>query len=405
MVRIIGFVLIMISAAIISFVVGYFFIPFTTKLNLFLISPSQLITYITDIISFQAFIGLCTAIGSLATFGTLVYLILQNKEQKSHESKQVKMWNEQNEMLSFQKYQTHRVEFFNLLSSIENRYNGIFIVKNKNKLYSRLFPSNSLVDIKYNYENEILCPNNPFLIFEGVVDTYKNETESLKLSSDCQLSRIDALDVNKAVYALDSCTCKLLNLFELECVLTPKLGFIHADDFVVMDGLSPFCQIDRLISIINEIRQFANMPPYYGAGVGFYSPLESAQKIIPYYLNKNNNSTRDVYGASLIITLLDLHKMINYLSDTNLCGCITSHIKPLDFFGYKALQDNFNHDPKLVANELRIRMEKLSIDCAEEIEKYPIAQKLFVKIVSDLVTVNPIRKKTTETAERELNVD
>jgi hypothetical protein len=402
MIRIIGFTLTTLSAAIVSFVVGYFFIPFTTKLNSFLLSLSKFITYITDISSFQTFIGLCTAIGSLATFGTLVYLILQNKEQKAHESKQVKMWSEQNEMLSFQKYQTHRVEFFNLISSIENRYNGIFIVKHKNRLYSRLFPKNSLVNIKYNYENEILCSDNPFLIFEDVVDAYKNETKILKLISDCQLSRVDALGVNKAVYELDLCTCKLLNLFELECILTPKLGFIHDGDFVVMDGLFPFRQIDRLISIINEIRQFANMAPYYGTGTGtgtgFYSPVESAEKVIPFYLNKNNNSTREVYGASLIVTLLDLQKLIKSLSDTNLSGCIASHIKPLDFFGYKALQDNFNHDPELVTSELRIRVKKLTISCAEEIDKYPIAQTLLAKIGFELDTVNPIINKTTETA-------
>ena len=396
--RTISFFLILISAAIISFVVGYLFIPFTTKLNLFLTSSSQFMTYVTDTISFQAFVGLCTAIGSLATFGTLVYLIRQNKEQKSHESKQVQMWNEQNEMLSFQKYQTHRVEFFNLLSSIENRYNGIFIVKNNNKLYSRLFPRNSLVDIKYNYESEILCTDNPFLIFEEVIDTYKKETKVLMLSRDCQLPSFDDLDVNKAVCQLDSCTCKLLNLFEFECILTPKLGFIHDGDFVVMDGLSPFSQIDKLISIINEIRQFSNMPVYHGVGTGFYSPLEPAEKVIPYYLNENNNSTREVHGASLIVTLLDLQKMINYLRDANLIDCIASHIKPLDFFGYKALQDNFNHDPKLVANELRIRMNKLSIGCAEEIEKNPIVKELLAKIVSNLDSVSPITGKTTETS-------
>ena len=47
-----------------------------------------------------------------------------------------------------------------------NQAGGVFVFKNKNKLYCRLFPKNSFAKIQFNYGKEILCYDNPYLIFE-----------------------------------------------------------------------------------------------------------------------------------------------------------------------------------------------------------------------------------------------
>jgi hypothetical protein len=371
----------------VGFALGYLFIPFINdnELNTLLLVSFKYLNDISNIMTSQNIIGFFTSLGSLATFGTLVYLIMQNKEQKNHQSKQVKMWDEQNEQLSFQKYQTHRAEFFNLISSIEVRNNGVFVVKHKNKLYNRLFPRNSFVDTRFNYDNEILCTDNPFLVQETVLDEYQKETNILKLNDDECLS-LEFKNIENAVYKLDLCTCKLLNLFELECIETPKIGFVHAGDFVVMDGLSPFRQIDRLINITNEFRQFANMPPYYGTKTGnsFYSPLIVAKKVIQYYMDENNCTSRSVYASGLTMLLLKIHETIGLIGDEKLKGLITSFIQPMDFLGHNSLLNNFNYDIKSVTIELRSRLKKLNVSCAVEVEKDTALKTLLAKIDTDL---------------------
>ncbi|WP_305817921.1 hypothetical protein [Photobacterium leiognathi] len=376
MFKVIKFLFITVIVAITSFTVGRYIFPF-------LIELSNLISAIT----FQNIVDLCTAVGSLATFFTFIYLILQNKEQKAHEEQQIKMWNEQNEMLCFQKYQTHRTEFFNLITSIEERYEGIFVVKHKNRLYRRIFPRNSFVSIQYNYESEALCADNPLLAFERLVDRYKQETAILKLKKEeLQTSKITDENIRRAVYELDLCTCNLLSLFELECVLSPKLGFIHDGDFVVMDGLSPFSQIGKLIDIANEFRQFTNMSHYYGTGGGLHQPLVVAKNVIPYYLNKDDYTSRTIFGDNLIVLLLELHEIIESLDD-ELAHIIISHIKPLDFFGYNSLLNNFDYSIEMTANELHSRVTKLLTYSKSEIENDPQNHKKLIKLSSKLEKV------------------
>ena len=376
----------MVGASLIGFVLGYLLIPIIDELSTLLFTLSILISHVSDRMTFEKLIGLCTAVGSLATFGTLVYLIIQNKEQKAHESKQVKMWDEQNEQLCFQKYQAHRAEFFNLISSIEERYKGIFVVKHKNKLYKRLFPRNSFMVTIYNYEREILCSDNPFLIYENVVDKFNKETNILKLNNDESRS-LEPKDIDNAVYKLDWNTCTLLNLFGLECIETPKLGFVYDGDFVLMNGLSPFSQIDKLMSIANELRQFANMPPYYGTRIGnsFYSPLVVAKKVIKYYMSKKNS--RKIYGSNLIEILLNVYEIIDLTDDETLKELIMDYMQPMYFLGHNNLLNNFNYNIESVTIELHSRLEKLNTACADKIEKDTRVKLLLAKAYRDLSAI------------------
>jgi hypothetical protein len=385
MLKIIKFMFHFVSASLIGFILGYLVIPIFDVLSTLLLTSSILLSHVANFMTFDKVISLFTAVGSIATFGTLVYLIIQNKEQKAHESKQVKMWDEQNEQLCFQKYQAHRAEFFNLISSIEERYKGIFVVKHKNQLYKRLFPRNSFMVTIYNYEREILCSDNPFLAYENFVDKFKKETNILKLNDD-ESRLLESKDIEDAVYKLDLSTCKILNLFGLECTETPKLGFVYDGDFVLMNGLSPFSQIDKLMSIANELRQFANMPPYYGTRMGssFYSPFVVAKKVIMYYMSETNITSRRVYGSGLIMVLLDIYEIIDLSDDERLKVLIMDYMQPMDFFGHNNLLNNFNYNIESVTIELQSRLEKLNTDCADKIEKDTRVKLLLAKVYRDL---------------------
>ncbi|EQB8915962.1 hypothetical protein ACYVL9_001767 [Vibrio fluvialis] len=92
-----------------------------------------------------------TAMAALGTVLTLGFLIYQNIElrrsqqeetlkREAHEEKQQNMWNEQREMLVFQKLQTHKSLFNDLLDELEKRFCITFF--DRTGLYKKIFPSN-----------------------------------------------------------------------------------------------------------------------------------------------------------------------------------------------------------------------------------------------------------------------
>ncbi|MFM5237606.1 hypothetical protein [Aeromonas veronii] len=324
------------------------------------------------------------AAGSLATALTLVFLFYQHvqlkERQDKQEDKQADMWREQNEIILFQKYQTHRNEFFSFIGVIEDRYRGVFVFKNKNKLYCRLFPQNSFAKIQFNYGKEILCYDNPYLSFEDEINTYVRAAKIL--AQDSILSDENRGEVYNAVYELDLCTCKLLNLFELECVLSPKLGYVHYGDFVVMNGLSPFEYIGRLISIINELRQFANMKPYFGSGsIGFYSEITVSKKVVSYYLS---NGFREIADSDLILILFEMDDLISFLRNSELFDFVLSYIKPLDFLGHMALENVFNSDAQKIINEIHDRFSRFVLSCEEQLSRCVLEKERLTKFMFNL---------------------
>lgn len=87
-----------------------------------------------------------TSIGSLATAFTLGFLVWQNSQQAKRldkqEEHQLNMWEEQREMLVFQKLQTHKGMFNDLLNEIEHDLDVKF--DDRLGLYRKIFPNNDL---------------------------------------------------------------------------------------------------------------------------------------------------------------------------------------------------------------------------------------------------------------------
>ncbi|EPT8452231.1 hypothetical protein ACVS4I_003061 [Vibrio fluvialis] len=94
-----------------------------------------------------------TAMAALGTVLTLGFLIYQNIElrrsqqeetlkREAHEEKQQNMWNEQREMLTFEKLKMHKQEFNALLDELEQRLEVKFF--DRIKLYLSIFPKNQL---------------------------------------------------------------------------------------------------------------------------------------------------------------------------------------------------------------------------------------------------------------------
>lgn len=98
---------------------------------------------------------LATWFAAAGTILTLAFLINQHMQLKSmqdteradrenHEKKQQEMWQEQKEMLSFQKFQVHKEEFNKLLDQLEKNFPKIKF-NDRIYLYQILFPGNDFM--------------------------------------------------------------------------------------------------------------------------------------------------------------------------------------------------------------------------------------------------------------------
>ncbi|AIW21159.1 hypothetical protein F0267_14080 [Vibrio coralliilyticus] len=111
------------------------------------------------------------SIGSIATAGSFIYIIVDNrkirkaqKEQEhrqiEHEKKQQDIWSQQYSTLNLQAYETHFKQFEQRLESLVKQHNNVYRFNNPFELYKQLFPSNSLesgIELKKTKSNLLTC--------------------------------------------------------------------------------------------------------------------------------------------------------------------------------------------------------------------------------------------------------
>lgn len=72
-------------------------------------------------------------------------LKVERDKREEHERKQQNMWQEQNEHLSFKKFQTHKTMFTEMLHELENKFKDEFYFYDIDGLYEELFPKNGFL--------------------------------------------------------------------------------------------------------------------------------------------------------------------------------------------------------------------------------------------------------------------
>ncbi|MUK51073.1 hypothetical protein [Aliivibrio fischeri] len=242
------------SAAIgsLSVMIGYLFVP--------LLIDGQIIR--ADILG-----SLGTWAGSIATVGTLIFLIRQNIElreqqekqqtqQNINEEKQHEMWKSQNEMLTFQKYELHYKMFNEMLDRIEteDRFRGIYVFRERSSAYQQLFPFNNLLQCTSDLSQISNLSSHPLIKADEQLKNISIETEKIAHVFSSKNSTI--FELNKQLYAL---TLNLgLMLKEPKQVGSIRIGtFEHNAFFNITRGLDCLCS---LFHIINELRRFSHLP-------------------------------------------------------------------------------------------------------------------------------------------------
>lgn len=97
--------------------------------------------------------GSFTLLSSIATLSTLWFVIYQHNKNIEHQKnvfdQQEELAREQKEIIRFQKYQTHRELFQDLLTSIESKFDHKIKFHDTHSLYCKIFPNNNFDKCDY----------------------------------------------------------------------------------------------------------------------------------------------------------------------------------------------------------------------------------------------------------------
>lgn len=185
----------------------------------------------------------------VAGFGTLGILLMgmqqfkvqqdqiakQAENQKSFEDRQQAKWDNENDIISFQKYQMHTRAFENLLINIERKSKNTITFKSTTELYNKIFKTNSstMTVSKSNSENQdsslpyiiehynmlINEINKPsvscdavMLTISGLLDKlciwYKSPSDILRITVDSSALDYSPFSINKIMHQ----TADVINL-------------------------------------------------------------------------------------------------------------------------------------------------------------------------------------------------
>jgi len=237
-------ILITIFACLNAFFIGYLVTP--------LLIDKQVVR--ADILS-----ALGTWLGSIGTIGTLVFLSVQYRNERKargdQEKKQEEMWAEKKQMLNFEKLQTHKVLFNDLLISLESDSElKPITIANKNTLYYKIFPTNDFLSLKHDLTEYKIT------LFDSLDQHFKYYFDILQnISHRKNLSKMESL-----LFHIDS-ICDNLNVsFKIDNAIVIG-NLIHEgkdnNNFLYMNVLRPWAYFESLLSVYNSLRRFACLEP------------------------------------------------------------------------------------------------------------------------------------------------
>ncbi|WP_138528594.1 MULTISPECIES: hypothetical protein [unclassified Pseudoalteromonas] len=303
------------------------------------------------------------AAGSLATFLTFIYLIIQNSNRIKFEEQQSNSLEKQNEMLNFQKYQLHRAEFYSLLETLEDRNNGLLMFQHKDRLYKRLFPENSFSYLVYDYSNNPIAEENPLELCKDAINRYKNDTILLK-DENCEY---ETNILKQSIESIRLNTNKLQNLFNIIDNSKPEFGSVLSEKHILMNCTDVFRNIETLIKLINEIRMFTNLPEYYGNKTqgNIYYPIPVSLKVIRYLTEINSEFS--VNGLDILKAIIELDDILKISDNDKINNVAFKSLKLSSFLNYTTLKNEFNCNDEEIINELKSRLNNFKEKHTKEI--------------------------------------
>jgi len=230
--------------------------------------------------------SLGTWAGSIATVGTLIFLIRQNIELSKRQDEQQKkqentvrmqqgLWEKQIQSLNVKAYHSHQSEFIEVINSIERRYSKYFFSFNKKDFYNEVFPNNSRNKIEYELTD---------------LDDKHPLKRSIVYFEHC-ISELIILQSSKAHFEMIN---NVFFNFSYSMHMIP-IARKEAGEITINDKTINIFKVTNLVmelsDVMNQIRDFCELKYYHKqSNTPFYSSL-IIENLLHFYSTTPQNSS------------------------------------------------------------------------------------------------------------------
>ncbi len=256
-----------------------------------------------------------------AAIGTIGSLRMLNNQHKQTVKHQESVWKKQEEALDFARYRDHKKEFEQLLDALEHKHNKFYIFRDRAKLYSALFPMNSLrnnfSDYKYKLNTKDLTEWHPLHVAWQNIDRVdrilrtsgsgrfiqiQNEEQYIEYPNPLPIHQIERAIFN---------TTRILRL---QATRTPQAGDLINTDDVFSNVFDPMLMRDHTVDIFESINEFCGLESPRVDGV-MYNTLRIGFELLNYYMRDGAPVYNTiVFGHyNIVIILLELHRITDLL--------------------------------------------------------------------------------------------
>lgn len=246
-----------------------------------------------------------------AAIGTIGSLIMLNRQHKQNIKHQERIWKKQEESLDFARYRDHKAQFEKLLDTLENKHRDFYIFKDRNTLYSRLFPINSprnnVSDYKYKLTQSDLTEWHPLKIAWEKIDNINRilRTEG----SGRTVNRMDGKHFEELpnpmpIHQIEHTIFDTARAFELRCNRTPITGDIINTGEVFSNVFDPMVMRNHSADIFDSLNEFCGLeyPPTQAV---MYSPIRIGFKLLLYFTREDVPEFNNIlYGHGRIVVIL-----------------------------------------------------------------------------------------------------
>lgn len=237
---------------------------------------------------------MATWVAALSTFfaaiGTIGTLILLNKQHKQNVEHQENIWKKQEAAIDFARYRDHKKQFEELLDSLEAKHTNLYLFRDRNKLYSDLFPSNTprnnLSDYQFKLDNHKLIESHPLKsAWKNIdkIDRILRTQGSGQLKQNLLGEQVFEEYPNPLpIHQIEHTIFAIASSLNLRSNRTPKSGDILNDGEVFTNIFEPMIMKNCLVHIYESLNEFCGLESPRKRGT-IHSPHKIGWLLLHYY--------------------------------------------------------------------------------------------------------------------------
>ncbi len=260
-----------------------------------------------------------------AAIGTIGSLIMLNNQHKQTVKHQEIVWRKQEESLDFARYRDHKKEFEQLLDTLEHKHNKFYIFRDRAKLYSALFPMNSLrndfSDYRYKLNTGDLTEWHPLRVAWQNIDKVDRILRTNGSGRFIQLQHEEQFIEYPnplPIHQIERAIFNTTRILRLQSTRAPKTGDLVNTDDIFANVFDPMLMRDHTVDIFESINEFCGLESPRSEGV-MYNQLSIGFELLRYYMRDDTPVyNKIIYGHyNIVAILLELQRVTNLLPQTH----------------------------------------------------------------------------------------